>query len=82
MNGRGQVRPCRWQNLSPLTDLGTQGDVMDVAWCDQVDIMESIAARGHPRGCYGRDLVQPRRYYGIYRRSGAPKGMLCAWALV
>ena len=29
MNGRGPVRPCRWQNLLPLADWGAQGDVMN-----------------------------------------------------
>ena len=38
--------------------------------------MESIAARGHQRGCYEWAMVRPGRDYGIYRLSGAPEGML------
>ena len=29
MNERGPLRPCRWQNLSPLANWGAQGDVMN-----------------------------------------------------
>ena len=50
---------------------------MNGQWCDQAEIMESIAAWVRPRGCYELALVRPSRDYGIYRRSGAPKGMLC-----
>ena len=53
MNRRGPVRPCRWQNLSPLADWGAQGDVNEWTWPGATrQISESIAARGHPRGCY------------------------------
>ena len=59
MNGHGLVRPGRLLNLSPLG--GARGDVMNGHWCDQTEIIESIAARGRPRGCYdvmnGRGLV-------------------------
>ena len=54
-------------------------NVMKWHWCDQAEIMESIAAQGRPRGCYEcyeLALVRPGRDYGIYRRSGAPEGML------
>ena len=51
-------------------------NVMNWHWCDQAEIMESIAARGRPRGCYELALVRPGRDYEIYRRSGAPEGML------
>ena len=96
MNGRGPVRPRRWQNLSPLADWGSQrdvmngrglvqpcrlqnlsllegarGDVMTGHWCDQAEIMESIAAQGRPRGCYdvvnGRGLVRPGRLQNLLR---------------
>ena len=40
-------------------------------WCDQAEVIESIATRGHPRGCYEWALVRPGRDYGICRRSGA-----------
>ena len=41
MNGRGLVQPCRLQNL--LLFGGARGDVMNWHWCDQAEIMESIA---------------------------------------
>ena len=44
---------------------------MNGHWCDQAEIMKSIAARGRLRGCYEWALVRPGRDYGIYRRSGA-----------
>ena len=73
MNGHGLVRPGRLQNLSPLG--GTRGDVMNGHWCDQAEIMKSIAARGRPRGC-NEWVVRPGRDYEIYRCSGAPEGTL------
>ena len=75
--GTGVTRQRLW-NLLPLG--GARGDVMNGHWCDQADIMESIAVWGHPRGCYvmnGCGLVRPGRDYGMYRRSGAPEGILC-----
>ena len=77
--GTGATRQRLW-NLSPLG--GAQGDVMNVMkwhWCDQAEIIESMAARGCLRGCYEcyeLALVQPGRDYEIYRRSGAPEGMI------
>ena len=77
--GTGATRQRLW-NLSPLGD--AHGDVMNVMnghWCDQAEIMESFATRGCSRGCYEcyeLVLVRPGRDYGIYRRSGAPEGML------
>ena len=50
VNGRGLVQPGRLQNLSLLG--GARGDVMNGHWCDQAEIMETIAAQGRPRGCY------------------------------
>ena len=32
-------------------------NVMNWHWCDQAEIMESIAARGHLRGCYELAVV-------------------------
>ena len=65
--GTGATRQ-RLLNLSPLG--GTQGDVMNGHWCDQAEIMKSIAARGSPRGCNEWALVRPGRDYEIYRRLG------------
>ena len=47
---------------------------MNGNWCDQAEIMESIAAQGCPRGCYEWELVRPGRDYGIYCRSGGALG--------
>ena len=54
---------------------------MNWQWCDQAEIMRSIAARGRPRGCYEWALVRSGRDYEIYRRSGVPEGCF-EWALV
>ena len=51
-------------------------NVVNCHWCDEAEIMESIAAWGRPRGCYELALVRRGRDYEIYRRSGAPEGML------
>ena len=45
---------------------------MNGHWCDQAEIMKSIAARGR----YEWALVRPGRDYEIYHRLGAPEGML------
>ena len=55
------MRPGRLHNLSLLG--GARGDVMNGHWCDQTEIIESIAARGCPRGCYELALVRPGRDY-------------------
>ena len=49
---------------------------MNGHWCDQAEIMESIVARGCPRGCYELALVRLGRDYGIYHCSGSLEGML------
>ena len=55
---------------------------MNGYWCDQAEIMESIAAWGCPRGCYEWALVRPGRDYGIYHRSGAPYDVMNGRGLV
>ena len=59
INGRGLVQPCRLQNLLQLG--GARGDVMDWHWCDQAEIMETIASQGCLRGCYELALVTTRQ---------------------
>ena len=49
---------------------------MNGHWCEQAEIIESIAAWGCPRGCYELALVRAGRDYEIYRRSGVPEGIL------
>ena len=53
---------------------------MDMAWCDQAEIIESITAQGRPRGCHKWALVRPGRDYGVYCHSGHPRGCH-EWAL-
>ena len=48
---------------------------MNGHWCDQAEIMESIAARGHPRGCYDVMAWCDQADCIIYRHSRAPKLM-------
>ena len=44
---------------------------MNGHWCDQAEIMRSIATWGRPREYYEWALVRPGRDYGIYRHEGA-----------
>ena len=76
MNRYGLVRPGRLQNLSLLG--GAQGDVMNGHWCDQAEIIESITARGRPRGCYECDQAEIME---SITPQGCPRGCH-GWALV
>ena len=69
MNGRGPVRPRRWQDLLPLADWGSQGDVMNGHGLVQPCRLQNLLLLGGARGDYELALVRPCRDYGIYRCS-------------
>ena len=71
MIGTGATRQRLW-NLSPLG--GARGDVMDWHWCDQAEIMESIAARGRPRGCYDWHWCDQAEIMESIAARGRPRG--------
>ena len=49
---------------------------MNGHWCDQAEIMESIAARGRPRGCYECWPGVNRQRLWNLSCSGTPEGIL------
>ena len=49
---------------------------MNGHWCDQAEIMESIAAQGRPRGCYECWPGVNRQRLWNLSCSGTPEGIL------
>ena len=69
--GTGATRQRLW-NLSPLG--GARGDVMNGHWCDQAEIMKSIAALGCPRDVMNGHWCDQAEIMESIATRGHPRG--------